>query len=143
MITYPLTFAAKTESRPGINADWRSDASGQVCCVAVPPEFEGPGGGMSPEDLFNLALCNCFVATFKVFCEKSKVAFKKLGVESRLVVDLDESGKPVMKEFYLNARIEGPSHLDRVRMLAEKAAKSGFILNSVKTHCHFEINVAN
>ncbi len=141
MITYPLEFSSSTESSGDPAGIWHSRAGEFESPVAVPKEFEGPGGGFSPEDLYNQALTNCFVATFKVYCQHSRVSFGDLRVESRLVVDLDENKKPVMKDFFLNAIIRGASNKERVKGLAERAAKSGFILNSVKTNCHFDFEV--
>lgn len=141
MITYPIEFQSHTESPGGIASRWSTKSNEFKSDLAVPVEFEGPGGGLSPEDLYNQALTNCFVATFKVYCEYSKVSFAKLEVDSRLVVDLDENKKPVMKQFFLKARIHQPTHAEKVKMLAQRACKSGFILNSVKTECHFEFEL--
>lgn len=139
MISYPLKFESSTESDCGMNSLWktRSDQFENTC--SIPKEFQGPGGGLSPEDLYNQALTNCFVATFKVYAENSKLTFEKLVVDSKLVVDLDERKKPVMKEFHLSARIHNASNPEKALMLAKKASESGFILNSVKTEKYFEI----
>ena len=142
MAQYPVEFMADTVAPSGVQNNWTSTSSADRSSVSIPPEFKGPGGGLSPEDLFNQALANCFVATFKVFAENSKMTFDAVSVESRLVVDLDESGRPVMKDFYLHATIRSPSNRDRALLLAKKASASGFILNSVKTLCHFEFDVA-
>jgi organic hydroperoxide reductase OsmC/OhrA len=141
MISYPLHFESSTESEGGMNSLWktRSDQFESTC--AIPKEFQGPGGGLSPEDLYNQALTNCFVATFKVYAENSKLTFDKLIVDSKLVVDLDDRKKPVMKEFHLVARIQNPSNHEKAMMLAKKASEAGFILNSVKTEKYFEIKV--
>jgi len=138
---YPMTFTAETSATAGMNTLWNSHSEGGETRIAIPKEFEGPGGGQSPEDLFNLALANCFVATFKVFAEKSAVTFTSMSVSSRLVVDLDASRRPVMKDFFLNATIRGASHPERTQSLALKAASSGFVLNSVKTQLHFQLHV--
>jgi organic hydroperoxide reductase OsmC/OhrA len=141
MIRYPLVFEARSESKAGIQATWRSTSGDFSNLLAVPPEFEGPGGGLSPEDLYNQALTNCFVATFKVYAEKSKLEFEGLETYSQLTVDLDEQKRPVMKEFHLKVKIFRPSNEERVLLLAKKASQSGFILNSVKTQCHFDFEV--
>lgn len=141
MITYPLEFNSETISTSGIQSSWKTKSSNLESSMAVPPEFKGPGGGFSPEDLFNQALANCFVATFKVYAENSKLSFEDLNVNARLVVDNDESKKPVMKDFYLHAKIKAPSSGDKAILLAKKAAQSGLILNSVKTICHFSFEV--
>lgn len=99
MTTYPLEFNSETTSASGIQANWKTKSSDRESPMAIPPEFNGPGGGFSPEDLFNQALANCFVATFKVYAENSKLTFEDLIVNARLIVDHDESKRPVMKEF--------------------------------------------
>jgi organic hydroperoxide reductase OsmC/OhrA len=139
--SYPLQFEAVTEMENSQVTEWQSRSQDHVSRVSIPPEFEGPGGALSPEDLFNQALANCFVATFKVFAEKSRLSFEKLEVSSRLVVDLDENKKPVMKEFFLEARIHSPTNAEKAMLLARKASQSGFILNSVKTLCHFTFEI--
>ena len=114
----------------------------EVRC-AIPPEFEGPGGALSPEDLFAQALTNCFLATFKVYAEKSNIQFSHVAATSELIVDLDENKKPIMKKFILHAEISGCENAGLARTIAERAFASGFILNSVKTELQFTLNILN
>jgi organic hydroperoxide reductase OsmC/OhrA len=141
MIKYPIDFHSEVKARSGVNTTWNSAASGFATACAIPPEFMGPGGGLSPEDLYNHALANCFVATFKVYADNSKLAYEGIEVSSRLVVDLDDTKKPIMKEFYLKAKIQAAANPTKAKLLAEKASQSGFILNSVKTKCNFEFEI--
>jgi organic hydroperoxide reductase OsmC/OhrA len=117
-----------------------SGGEAQIEC-AIPPEFEGPGGGASPEDFYVLALLNCFVATFKVFAQKSRVEFREIDARGVLTVDRDEKGVPWMARFKLSATVYGPSDQDRVMALLEKTSRSCMILNSVKTEKTFEFGV--
>ena len=141
MIQYPIAFFARARSDSGIDASWTSESSERALTCSIPPEFEGPGGGVSPEDLFAQALTNCFVATFKVYAEKSKVTFSSLDVSTELTVDLDDARRPVMKRAAVRAAIAGAHPADRARKLAERAFASGFILNSVKTELTLELEV--
>ena len=138
---FPMKFNSMTSTAPGMNGTWETTSGDFSSTVAIPPEFSGPGGGLSPEDLFNHALTNCFVATFKVYAANSKLSFKKVTANSNLVVDLGDSKKPVMKSLKLKAQIHGASDGDKAQFLAKKAAQSGFILNSVKTDCQIEIEI--
>ena len=138
---YPLQFLSETTAHSGTQSDWKTKSEFQESVITIPPEFHGPGGGLSPEDLFNQALTNCFVATFKVYAENSKLTFNNIVVNSKLNVDLDANGKPVMKDFYLHAKIFSPSNKEKSLLLAKKASQAGFILNSVKTNCHFEFEI--
>lgn len=139
MIKYPISFYALAESTPGIQSQWTIESQNIGSHCAVPPEFEGPGGGLSPEDLFAQALTGCFIATFKVYAEKSKIYFSQLHVKTELVVDTNEAKKPIMKKCSLLVSIAGCENPERVKMLAEKAFSSGFILNSVKTELTMEL----
>ena len=142
MINYPMDFNSHTQSASGMNSLWKTKSGNFESNLAVPPEFEGPGGGLSPEDLFNQALTNCFVATFKVYAEKSRLEFESVTADSSLSVDLDENRKPVMKKLDVKVVITKPNNPEKALLLAKKASQSGFILNSVKTECHFDFQIA-
>lgn len=141
MIQYPILFNASSESQPGLDQTWQVQSSEFKMTCAIPPEFEGGGGGISPEDLFAQALTNCFIATFKVYAHHSKLDFAKVEAQSELSVDLGEAGKPVMKKLRLNARITAPNNPTKAKTLAERAFKQGFILNSVKTELEFDLQI--
>ena len=145
MIQYPQEYRVRSSAHAGIQSTWSTNTPtgglthGVIC--AIPPEFQGPGGGASPEDLYALALANCFVATFKVFAEKSSVTFGSLEVEGVLTVDRDEKGVPWMSKFHLLVRVQGASDSTRLKTLLEKTSRSCMILNSVKTEKSFEFSV--
>jgi uncharacterized OsmC-like protein len=145
MIQYPLDFKVSTKSEASVQSTWQSEVNSPtgklVSVVAIPPEFEGPGGGYSPEDLYSLALLNCFIATFKVIAEKSRLVFESIEGEGTLQVDRNESGVPWMKSFRMNFTLIGAADADRATRILEKTSQSCMILNSVKTEksFHFEV----
>ncbi len=143
MINYPLIFESQTEARSGTKGTWvtQSQKHSSVCCV--PQEFLGSGGALSPEDLFNHALTNCFIATFKVYAENSKLSFDSVTANSRLVVEADENHKVTMKSIHIHVKIFNPSNPDKALLLANKASDAGFILNSVKTERHFTFEIGS
>jgi organic hydroperoxide reductase OsmC/OhrA len=142
MISYPIPFATRLQATSGTQTNWQVESSDHRLLCAIPPEFEGPGGGFSPEDLFAQALTNCFVATFKVMAEKSRLDFQSLEVNGYLNVDLDENSRPCMKDFRLNIQLKSPSDAERATRLVKKAIESGFILNSIKTTISYELIIA-
>jgi organic hydroperoxide reductase OsmC/OhrA len=142
MIQYPMTFTTESNSPSGIQSRWQVLVSGLEAQAAVPTEFEGPGGGYSPEDFYVLALTNCFVATFKVFAEKSKLSFKSLKASGRLTVDRDAGGVPWMKSFHLAVHLDGCAEAEKADRLMKKVSQSCMILNSVKTEKSFEFAVS-
>jgi organic hydroperoxide reductase OsmC/OhrA len=133
MIQYPVQFSGKSVAVSGIKTSWDTVASGHELNCSVPAEFEGDGTNPSPEDYFLLALQNCFVATFKVFAEYSKLTFTDLSVQSELEVDRNSEGKITMKSMVLNIQISGISDEKKARLLVDKTLKTGFIIQSVKT----------
>lgn len=141
MIEYPIQFSTHASSAAGIGTLWRSDSTDYRLDVSIPPDFEGPGGAWSPEDLYAQALTNCFLATFKVLAEKSAVTFERVEVSGQLAVDRDAQKRPVMKAFHFRIELKAPSDEARARRLVEKALQGGFILNSVKTEITHELVV--
>lgn len=137
MINYPLTFESETSALAGVNGTWTSQSQEHFSKCSVPQEFMGSGGALSPEDLFNHALTNCFVATFKVYAENSKLGFSRVIAKSRLVVEPGEDRKPIMKSIHIHVKILNPTNIEKALLLAQKASQGGFILNSVKTERHF------
>ena len=149
MISYPLKFNVSSKSESGINQVWQSDSAPQFANqtipytsnVAIPAEFEGPGGGYSPEDFYALALMNCFIATFKVIAEKSRLEYKSIESKGSLIVDRGEGGAPWMKSFLAEVTLNGVVDKDRALRLLEKTSQSCMILNSVKTEKTFQFSV--
>lgn len=139
MIQYPVAFYAEAFSQPGTALPWVMMTSDFSSSCAIPKDFKGPGGAASPEDLFNLALINCFIGTFKVLAENSKVSYEAVSVSADLQVDVNDNKQAVMKECTLSVTIKSPSSIDRAKIVAEKAFKSGFILNSVLTKINLNL----
>lgn len=142
MIAYPITFETQVSSACGMQQVWQVQSPQWQAPCAIPPEFEGPGGAFSPEDLFAQALTNCFVATFQVLAEKSRVSFENLKVKGKLTVDRDELKRPVMRTFHFQIQLFTPSDKARSERLVQKALETGFILNSVKTTITHEILIS-
>jgi organic hydroperoxide reductase OsmC/OhrA len=139
MFEYPMAFETEVNAPQGTRAPWQAKSAQYDLRVSIPPEFAGPGGAFSPEDLYAQALTNCFLATFKVLAENSKVTFENISVKGRLLVDRDEQKKPCMHSCHFIVQIVSSSDEGKARRLVDKAMQSGFILNSVKTSISHEI----
>lgn len=133
MIQYPLQFSVQSEATSGIAESWKTTVPHQSLSTAIPPEFEGKGNGFSPEDYFAMALINCFVATFKVVAEKSKLDFGGLKADGKLTVDRNDQGVPMMKAFHFSVHLSGAADPERARRLLEKTSSMCLIHQSVKT----------
>jgi organic hydroperoxide reductase OsmC/OhrA len=150
MIRYPLKFDGEAIWK-GAESTWTGTSEGYQVVCAVPPEFQGPGGALSPESMFLQTALSCLMGTFQVYCQGSKVQNGEVRLSGTLVVepvqdgDLGFSsellGKPVMKRLLVRAQVSGSSHPDRAKMLLQKAWKSGFILNSLRTELSLECEI--
>lgn len=107
---------------------------------AVPPEFSGPGGGYSPEDFFALAIANCFMATFKVIAEKSKLAYTELRVDCQLEVDKEDRKFPWMARARLVASLSGTGNPERGLRLLQKVSGQCLVHQSIQTKTTYEFH---
>lgn len=135
-------FVVKAASGPGIQNNWTASLAGQPdLTLSIPPQFAGPGTGWSPEDLYAQALLNCFIATFKVFAEKSQFSFSSVECEASLEVGKNEKGLLVMKHITIKARLLGCQDHDKGKALLEKASAGCMIMNSVNTEKTLELEI--
>ena len=143
MIQYPLQFKVKANATAGIVGAWTTESPGlPTLTCAIPPEFQGPGGGFSPEDFYAMAVANCFVATFKVIAEKSKVEFESLEVQGVLHVDRDEAGRPWMKTVTLDIHVKkGSADRERLERTLIKASQSCLVEYSIETDVKFQFQI--
>lgn len=142
MNQYPINFEVNGKAKSGVLDQWSCKANDINSSLAIPSSFGGSNNGLSPEDLYCMALLNCFVGTFKVYAQNSKLNYDEMKFSAKLSVDQDEHKKIIMKEFDAQVEIIGVDNKDKAMLLAKKAASSGFILNSVKTQCKFNFVIS-
>jgi uncharacterized OsmC-like protein len=144
MIKFPVKCEVKATATEGIRKSWNAQAGSlPVIISAIPPEFLGPGGGYSPEDLFALALLNCIIATFKVYCEKSKLSFVDLKSRAILTADQQPSENLIwMKHVEVFVDVTGSSDPEKVRRQLENSIKDCAVSNSIKSGKTFHLSVS-
>ncbi len=137
-MNFPLEFSVSSSSTSGIDTLWDAKYEKNSLKCAIPPCFEGPGKGASPEDLYALSLLNCYIATFKVFAEKSRLKYDKIEGTAKLVLDQDPSGNPWMAKVILNYKLFSPDDKNRAERILKKVETQSMVINSVKSNV--EIN---
>ena len=130
---YPIKFKVKSTSHSGIKEKWYSSYKEGKIQMSIPRCFEGEGGGLSPEDIYAMSLLNCYLATFKVVAEKSKLNFEKIEGEAQLDVDLSDAQVPWMSKVEIKINLYRPDNPGRAQRILEKAAQNSMIINSVKS----------
>ncbi len=144
MIKFPMSFEASASATSGTSSLWTAQAESlPPIQSAIPTEFMGPGGGYSPEDLFSLSLLNCLIATFKVYCEKSKINFEEIKGKIHLTVDkLSGQSGFAMTQANIFLDVTGASDPEKARKLLDGAIKDCAVSNSIKTGKTFHINIS-
>lgn len=144
MVKFPMKFEVQANASSGIHSQWTSQSDLlPPIPSAIPPEFMGPGGGYSPEDLFALAVLNCVIATFKVYCEKAKLAFQTIQGKASLTVDkLPTEAGFGMTQIDITLNVVGTSDPDNAKKTLELAIKDCAVSNSIKSGKTFHINVS-
>ena len=98
---------------------------------AIPPEFTGPGGAYSPEELLGIAAVSCLIATFKVFAEKTSLSFGEISGNAKVIVDRPP-GKPVgITNMEITLKVTGASDREKALKLLEEAKKNCLVTNSL------------
>lgn len=143
MLHYPMKFNVRASAKPGISVNWQTSAlaNDQILSGSIPPEFGGPGTGLSPEDFYALAIVNCFMATFKVYAEKSDLQFEEVQADVSLEVDRDEKGFPWMARAHLNVKLVRPNSHEKGELLMNKSVKGCLVMNSIKTEKTFSFEI--
>ncbi len=143
MSAFPKVFSVESSGESGVQSTWINqlkDKTSTPIMMAIPPEFEGPGGTYSPEDLYALSLLNCYLATFKFVAEKSKLSYSKIDGVATLYVDKGEEKAPWMERILISIKLSGCADKTRSLNLLEKTKAHCMILNSVKTKIDFEFS---
>jgi len=133
MIKLPAKFDVYAEAKPGISTVWKGEADGNKldnCCIPV--EFSGPGGGMTAEDLFGLAVLNCIIGEFKFICEKKNLSFKTIKGKASLTVDADPKKLIKFTLIDLFFCVEGSTDIEEVKKLLEYAISNCPVSNSIQ-----------
>jgi peroxiredoxin-like protein len=82
---YPVV-ANWTGGRDG-SGDLTPGHSGKTIPIAVPPEFDGPGGETNPEELLTSAVAGCYAITLGIITKNRRLPVASVKVEVVGVVD--------------------------------------------------------
>ena len=122
---------------------WTAEHSGASLPIAVPPEFQGPGGATNPEELLTSAIASCYTITFGIIAANRKLPVSSLSVEA--VGQVEQNG-PSFK--YIGITIKPVITLasdagdDQVKMaedMAHKADAYCIVTNAVRGNIHIEV----
>ncbi|MHA1137317.1 MAG: OsmC family protein [Candidatus Thorarchaeota archaeon] len=110
--------------------------------VATPPEFDGPEGIISPEDLFVAAATSCLLTTFVTFSKKMHFEFKSFSCDGHGTLGRVEKGFQFTK-LLLKAKVvvESEELVPKAERALELAGKYCLVTNSMKCPTEHENEV--
>ncbi len=142
MTEFPLRFEVSSYAEEGTNKEWSSQAPNlEPIKSSVPPEFQGPGTGYTPESLLGIAMLNCIITLIKIYAEKQNVHFESISAHGS--VSLDKQSSPpfyTITEIDIKLNVKNPQDQEKIRKLCEKAMKECPIGNAVKTGKTFDLS---
>jgi peroxiredoxin-like protein len=135
--TYKTSVRWEGEKRGTIATQGKTDIS-----VATPPEFKGPEGIWSPEDLFVASVNTCLMTTFLAFIDRAGLIPVEYQSDAEGKLELGSTGFS-FTEITLRPTIVVKTEEDRTkaRELIEKAEKNCLISNSIKSQVHLEATI--
>jgi organic hydroperoxide reductase OsmC/OhrA len=101
--------------------------------TAPPPEFDGPGGAWSPENLLVAALADCFILTFRGVSRAARLEWLKLDCRVEGTLERVE-GAAWFTRYATFATLTVPAGSDvaKASALLERAEKNCLISNSLR-----------
>jgi organic hydroperoxide reductase OsmC/OhrA len=101
--------------------------------VSAPPEFDGPEGIVSPEDLFVGAATSCLMTTFVTFTKKMRFDFKSFSCDGHGTLERVEKGFQFTKLLLkTTVVVESEDLVPKAERALELAGKYCLVSNSMK-----------
>jgi peroxiredoxin-like protein len=137
----PVVIALSDETHKyEVTVNWKHDTVGELKIagkpdiqVASPPEFNGPEGITSPEDMFVSSATACFMTTFVAFSNKMRFEFESFSCKGEGTLERVEKGFEFTKIVLETTVKVGSSDLKKKAERAlELAGKYCLVSNSMK-----------
>lgn len=131
-------YITKTTGRPEKIELETMSAGKEELKITPPPEFKGPDGFWTPEDLFCASISSCYILTFKSFSEFKKMDWVSIEVEAKAHLEKTDNGLRFTKvEIYPKLTICCKDNVDPYLKLLEKSKDHCLVTNSM--NCDFEL----
>ena len=132
-----------------VKVDWTHNRVGNLTVegkpkiqISTPPEFDGPEGIISPEDLFVAAASSCLMTTFVTFTKKLRVEFKSFTCEGHGTLERVEKGFQFTKILLrTKVTVESEEQIPKAERALELAGKYCLVSNSMKCPTEHENEV--
>lgn len=112
-----------------VSVDWEKGKQGffsginnEKFAFSCPPEFGGPEGFMSPEEIFVASIATCVMATFINVCSRNKIGIASYNSKAEGVMDYIEGSYRITKIFLRpQIIIKDPEQREECKRILEDA----------------------
>ena len=107
---------------------------------ATPPEFHGPDGFISPEELFVASANACSLTTF--IAKALKAGINLISYESSAEGILEKvDGQLMFTQITIKSRLKTDSDKEKVKKIVEQVEQGALVFNSMKTNITIEATI--
>jgi len=132
MHPYPHIYTAAASGQPEGAVGLTSPGLPDIA-TASPPEFGGPGGVWSPENLLCASLADCFILTFRSISRAAKFEWADVQCRVEGVLDrVERVSQFVRYTTFAKLTVRSGSDLDKARDLLARAERGCLITNSLR-----------
>ncbi|MDZ8118824.1 OsmC family protein [Pontiella agarivorans] len=129
------------------SVEWKTDKQGTAHCegkpaidVATPPEFGGPEGFWTPEDLMTAAVESCIMASALFFLNRGKIGFRSYSSHAAGTMEKGPSGLVFSRiSVTVTLELEDAAQADAARKALQQAEKTCPLSNTLS--CPVELTL--
>ncbi len=144
MVQYPVLVKSSAQGNADPQETWTSTGgSFGPLEISIPREFDGPNTSYSPEDLFAMALVNCYTATFKVIADKSRLDYEAIEGTCAITIDRDRTDQGTVRivDAAFKFTLKGAADEAKAKRLMEQVSRSCILINSIRAKTTFEFAI--
>ena len=130
--------------------DWKEEKTGEANCngkpaitVATPPEFGGPEGIWTPEDLLTSAVESCIMASSLFFLNRSKIQMRSYKSKATGTLEKGPTGLAFTRiTVAVTLELEDLAQADAAHKAVVQAEKTCPLSNSLSCPVELSINIS-
>lgn len=131
------------------SVEWKEGKTGEANCsgkpgleVATPPEFGGPEGIWTPEDLLTTAVESCIMASALFFLNRGKIQFRSYKSKAAGHLEKGPAGLVFSRIVVeVSLVLEDPSQADAAHKAVVQAEKTCPLSNSLSCPVELAVNL--
>ncbi len=132
------------------SVDWKEGKTGETRCegkpaieVATPPEFGGPEGVWSPEDLLTSAVATCIMTSALFFIGRAKIQLRTYKSTAVGTMEKTAEGLAITRiAIEVSIELDDLAQADATRKAVEQAEKTCPLSISLKCPVELTVNVS-